>query len=305
MQCLSKVSAETPRQPVCGEFEALTLLESYIEELQMTFTMTDITPRIGARIETDRLTLVGGSRAAELRELLELRGVLLFPQINLSDEEQLRFARTLGEIIGLGEEGIYKVTLDSKITPTAEYLRGTVLWHIDGFSDDVPARGSILSARKVSAIGGQTEFANTYAAWEDLPEERKRGLESLRVVHTMEATQRDVFANPSAEMRAAWASFPPKVHPLVWTHRSGRKSLVLGSGADHVEGMDREQGQALLAELHAWATQPRFVYRHEWTVGDTVIWDNCGTMHRVEPYPDDSGRMMHRTTLVGEEAIIG
>ncbi|MGB8364594.1 MAG: TauD/TfdA dioxygenase family protein [Rhizomicrobium sp.] len=269
----------------------------------MAFVASDISHRIGTRIETDKETLLSGTRAAEIRELLELRGVLVFPQINLTDAEQLQFSRTLGDIVEQGEKGIYKVTLDSRITPTAEYLRGTVLWHVDGFSDDVPARGSILSARKLSLVGGQTEFANTYAAYDDLPEERKRELEKLHVVHTMEATQRDVYPNPSAAMRAAWASYPPKVHPLVWTHRSGRKSLLLGSGADWVEGMDREKGRALLAELHAWATQRKFVYRHEWHVGDMVIWDNCGVMHRVEPYPDDSGRMMHRTTLVGEEPI--
>ena len=67
--------------------------------------------------------------------------------------------------------------------------------------------------------------------------------------------------------------------------------------------MDRDEGRALLDELQAWATQRKFVYRHEWSVGDLVIWDNTGVMHRVEPYPPDSGRMMHRTTLVGEEAI--
>jgi alpha-ketoglutarate-dependent taurine dioxygenase len=267
------------------------------------FVASDISPRIGARIEADKATLTSGAKAAELRELLELRGVLVFPQINFTDEEQLTFSKTLGDLVNQGEKGIYKVTLDSKVTPTAEYLRGTVLWHIDGFSDDLPARGSILSARKVSAVGGQTEFANTYAAYDDLPEARKRELEKVRVVHTMAASQRDVFPHAPPEVRERWASFPPKVHPLVWTHQSGRKSLVLGSSADWVEGMDKAEGRALLAELQEWTTQRKFVYRHEWTVGDTVIWDNCGTMHRVEPYPDDSGRMMHRTTLAGEEPI--
>ena len=269
----------------------------------MSFTAISVLPRIATRIEADKQTLMSGARAADIRELLELRGVLIFPQINLTDEEQLVFSRTLGDLVDQGEKGIYKVTLDAKVTPTAEYLRGTVLWHIDGFSDDVPARASILSARKLSSIGGQTEFANTYAAYDDLPDERKRVLEKLRAVHTMEATQRDVFPNPPAEMRAAWATYPPKVHPLVWTHRSGRKSLMLGSGADWIAGMDKKEGRALLAELQAWATQPKFVYRHEWTIGDMVIWDNCGVMHRVEAYPADSGRMMHRTTLVGEEPI--
>jgi alpha-ketoglutarate-dependent taurine dioxygenase len=77
---------------------------------------------------------------SEIRELLELRGALVFPRIDLTDEEQLAFSRTLGDIVEQGEKGIYKVTLDVKVTPTAEYLRGTVLWHIDGFSDDLRRR---------------------------------------------------------------------------------------------------------------------------------------------------------------------
>ena len=269
----------------------------------MTFATRDLSPRIGTAIETDPGTLLGGGRAAEIRERLGLRGVLIFPKIGLTDEEQVEFSRTIGDVIPQGEKGIFKVTLDAGENVMADYLRGTVLWHFDGFGDDVPTRASILSARRVSAVGGQTEFANTYAAYEDLPAERKRALEKLKVVHTMEGTQRDVFPDPTPQMRAAWAKFPDKIHPLVWTHRSGRRSLLLGSSASRVVGMDEEEGHALLDELLAWATQPSFVCRHEWAAGDMVIWDNTGVMHRVEPYPADSGRMMHRTTLVGEEPV--
>lgn len=84
----------------------------------------------------------------------------------------------------------------------------------------------------------------------------------------------------------------------------GPKIAGAGFRADWIEGMDPGDSQALLNELRAWSTRPEFVYRHEWSVGDMIIWDNCGTMHRAEPYPDDSGRMMHRTTLVGEESIV-
>jgi alpha-ketoglutarate-dependent taurine dioxygenase len=269
----------------------------------MSFVARTISPRIGSSIETDKDTLLSGKRAADIRELLELRGVLVFPQINVTDDEQMQFAQTIGTIAPQGEKGIYKVTLDEKVTPTAQYLMGTVLWHIDGFNDDQPGRGSILTARKLSAVGGQTEFANTYAAYDDLPEARKTELAKLKVVHTLEATQRDVFPNPSPEMRAGWAKYPSKTHPLVWTHRSGRKSLLLGSNADFIEGMDKQPSRALLAELHAWATQPQFVYRHEWQIGDMVIWDNCGAMHRVVPYAKESGRLMHRIALAGEEPI--
>ena len=91
--------------------------------------------------------------------------------------------------------------------------------------------------------------------------------------------------------------------PLVWKHRSDRKSLVLGATALQVEGMPYPESEALLVRLRDWATQPRFVYRHEWQLGDMVIWDNTGTMHRALPYDYESGRLMHRTKLEGEEAF--
>lgn len=148
---------------------------------------------------------------------------------------------------------------------------------------------------------GQTEFSNTYAAWDDLPDAEKAALEKLKVVHMFEVSQRFVKPEPSWTELQAWQKFQPRTLPLVWTHRSGRKSLVLGSTASHVEGMDLREGWALLTRLRDYATQPQFVYRHEWRLGDLVIWDNTGTMHRALPYALDSGRLMHRTTVQGEE----
>jgi alpha-ketoglutarate-dependent taurine dioxygenase len=155
----------------------------------------------------------------------------------------------------------------------------------------------------LSTAGGQTEFANTYAAYEALQTSEKDDVSRMRVVHTVEASQRAVYPDPSAEQLRGWRAFPPKTHPLVWTHRSGRKSLVLGTHASHIEGMPPEEGRKLIKRLMDWATQPHFVYRHEWKIGDMLIWDNTGTMHRVVPYDIASGRTMHRTTLLGEEAL--
>ena len=89
--------------------------------------------------------------------------------------------------------------------------------------------------------------------------------------------------------------------PLVWTHQSGRKSLVLGCTARHVVDMDYRKSAELLVRLRDWATRPEFVYRHQWSVGDLVMWDNTGTMHRAMPYNPDSGRLLTRTKLEGEE----
>jgi alpha-ketoglutarate-dependent taurine dioxygenase len=162
---------------------------------------------------------------------------------------------------------------------------------------------TVLSAKAVSARGGETEFASSYAAYDNLDDDDKARVESLRVVHSLEASQRCVTPDPSPKQLAAWRSRPVHEHPLVWTHRTGRRSLLLGASADHVVGMDRDEGRALLAELLARATTPERVYRHEWSVGDMVIWDNRGVLHRAAPYDSDSGREMLRSTILGDEPI--
>lgn len=269
----------------------------------MSLQFHDLKPRIGSRVETTKEELLSGAHSPRIRELLEQRGVLLFSKLGLSDEEQLTFARTLGEVIDQGIKGIYKITLDPKLNETADYLHATTHWHIDGAQDTVPTLASLLTARVLSDVGGQTEFANTYAAYEELPPEKKAQVDGLRVIHSQEYIQRSLQPNPTEAQLARWREHPEQVHPMAWTHRSGRKSLVLGLTAGRVEGKSEEESRAILDEMQAWATEPQFVYRHEWTVGDMIIWDNTGVMHRVEKYPADSGRLLSRTTLVGEEAI--
>lgn len=239
-------------------------------------------------------------------DALEANGVLVFRGLHLDDETQVAFSRRLGKVetFGRGElPEIFQVTLDPAKNPTAAYLRGTFHWHIDGCTDDIPIMATMLSAHAVAESGGETEFASSYAAYERLSEAEQRRLESLRVVHTVEASQRLVDRDPSPEDVAMWRMRPPKEHPLVWRHRSGRRSLVLGATADHVVGMDHDEGRALLDDLLARATAPAYVYRHEWEVGDVVIWDNRGVLHRACPYDPSSARDMHRTTFAGDEPI--
>lgn len=270
----------------------------------LRFETVDLTPLIGTEIRASKEELLRGGLRDEIRELLEQRGVLLFRELGMIDEEQVEFAKTLGEVIPQGFKGIYKISLDPEVNDTADYLHGTYYWHIDGAQDDVPTRASLLTARVLSAEGGRTEFANTYAAYEALPAHKKAQVDNLRVVHSQEYIQRVVVPNPTETQLARWREHPEKSHPMVWTHQSGRKSLVLGLTAGRVEGMDAGDSRALLDEMQEWATQPQFVYRHEWTVGDMIIWDNTGVMHRVTPYPADSGRLLSRTTLEGEEPLL-
>ena len=238
--------------------------------------------------------------------VLDENGALVFRDLHLDDETQVAFSRKLGrvELVGRGERPeIFRVTLDPAKNPVAEYLRGTFDWHLDGATDDIPIMATVLSAHAVAASGGETEFASTYAAYDALSDAEQQELLQVRVVHSLEAAQRLVNPDPSPEELATWRKRPSKVHPLVWRHRSGRRSLVLGATASHVEGMDYDDGRALLLELLDRATAPERVYRHEWAVGDLVIWDNRGVLHRACRYDASSARDMHRTTIAGDEPI--
>jgi alpha-ketoglutarate-dependent taurine dioxygenase len=239
-------------------------------------------------------------------EALEANGALVFRDLHVDDATQVAFSKKLGrvEVFGKGEHPeIFRVTLDPAKNPAAEYLRGTFDWHLDGATDDIPIMATVLSAHAVAPSGGETEFASTYAAYEALDEAEQQEYLHLRVVHSLEAAQRLVHPDPSPEEVAVWRRRPAKVHPLIWQHRSGRRSLVLGATASHIDGMDPDEGRALLLELLDRATVPERVYRHEWAVGDLVIWDNRGVLHRACRYDASSPRDMHRTTIAGDEPI--
>jgi alpha-ketoglutarate-dependent taurine dioxygenase len=112
-----------------------------------------------------------------------------------------------------------------------------------------------------------------------------------------------VTPDPPPELLERWRLRPTSTHPLVWTHRTGRRSLVVGAHADHVVGMDVGAGRALLDDLLARTTRHDRVYRHRWAVGDTVVWDNTGVVHRAAPYDPQSPRELLRTTVFGDEPI--
>ena len=269
----------------------------------MTFDLIPLVDRIGSEVRAPVEALLEPEAAARLRDVLVDRGVLVFRGVNLTDEQQVELASRMGSLREKGEKGVFKITLDKSQNAGADYLKGSFNWHMDGTHDFVPVFASLLSARKLSDVGGQTMFANSYAAYEELPEETKQRIAGLKVVHSVAVSMGRAGVEPTEANLAYWRSMPDRTHSLVWTHKNGRKSLVIGCHASRVEAMDLAEGERLLQELLEWATQPRFVYRHEWTPGDMLIWDNTGVLHRVEPYPLDSGRMMHRTPLLGEEAF--
>jgi alpha-ketoglutarate-dependent sulfate ester dioxygenase len=276
-------------------------------------TITKLGDSVGAEVTgLDPAHLSSGGLFGEaILDALEDNGVLVFRGLRLDPQAQVAFCRRLGEVDHSSDghhpvPGIYPITLDKSKNSSAAYLKATFDWHIDGctpIGDECPQKATVLSAVQVAAWGGETEFASSYAAYDALSEEEKDRFGALRVVHSLEASQRRITPDPTPEQLARWRSRRTHGHPLVWTHRSGRKSLVLGASADYVVGMDHDEGRALLAELLERATVPENVYSHPWSVGDTVIWDNRGVLHRAAPYDPNSQREMLRTTVLGDEPI--
>ena len=275
---------------------------------ETVITTKKLSSTVGAEVtdvDVDRLLHDDTVPGATL-DALEEHGVLVFRELHPDDAAQVAFSRKLGRVVVLGKgehPEIFRVTLDPEKNPMADYLRGTFDWHIDGMTEDVPIMATVLTAHGVAGTGGETEFASTYTAYDDLSPEEQEQFESVCVLHTFERAQRLVNDDPTPEELARWRKRPSKVHPLVWRHRSGRRSLVLGATADTVVDMDAVASRRFLDDLLDRATVASRVYRHDWSVGDMVIWDNRGVLHRACRYDPTSPRDMHRTTLHGDEPV--
>lgn len=267
---------------------------------------------LGAYVRISAEHLQADGVAEQCLKALNKYGVLVFPQISVSDEGQVAFSNKLGRMeasrlpsvadSAADNLGIYPVTLDPGRAKFIDYILSNEQWHMDGTSYDLPPKATNLKCEVPPSSGGDTEFANLFAAYDALPESRKAELENLRVVHSLEAANLRTHKNPPEADLARWRSTgPPIEHPLVWRQKDGRKSLVIGSSADHIVEMDLVSGRSLLDELLQWCTQSKYCYRHKWKKGDMVVWNNCGLLHRAHHYTFESGRLMHRTTIMGSE----
>jgi len=278
----------------------------------MTLTIEPITPNLGAIVRIAAQDTIKEGVPAELLAALERHNVLLFPQIHIDDDTFLKLTYAMGEKHEVtvtddgsapSNKGIFRIARDKDDKSQREFILGNDFWHIDGMNYDVPVKATLLKCEKAPGEGGDTGFANLHATWEAMPEERKRQIEDLRVGHCISAALRRLHDAPTPEDFARWdAIFPRLEHPLVWKQRSGKATLLIGSTANDIAGMAYEDGRALLDDLLDWCTQDRFTYRHAWSDGDLVIFNNSGLLHKSYPYPDSAGRVMHRTTLKGTES---
>jgi alpha-ketoglutarate-dependent taurine dioxygenase len=264
-----------------------------------------LSPELGAELVEFGTTanLLDDSVIAQCREALKWRGVLLIRGAHFDDDTQLAFSRRFGGEGGTaGGKELSTITMDKKVNKLAEYLKGAFNWHLDDTTSTVPSAATMLTGRRLAAEGGGTEFANTYAAYENLPSHERKRYTGLRVVHSFAAAQLRVNPEPTAEELASWRAVPTHESSLVWQRHDGRRSLVIGATADHIVGVTAEESRELLDELLTWTTQSRFCYAHSWAVGDAVLWDNTGMLHRALPYDLGSDRMLRRTHIKGREA---
>jgi alpha-ketoglutarate-dependent taurine dioxygenase len=261
-----------------------------------------LTASIGAEVldvERKRLLSEQGLPEAIMRALGE-HGVLVFRDLHVDDDEQVAFGRRLGTT----DRNVTEISARPE-NPTSDYLRGTVEWHMDGTTRGLtPDKATILTAKATALEGGETEFASSYAAYEALSDEEKARCATLRVIHSFAQSQRSTHPVPTPEQLSDWESKGRFEYPLVWTHDTGRRSLVIGSSSESVVGMDPTDGMLLLEDLLERATSPDLVYRHKWLVDDMLIWDNPGVLHRVCPFDRCSGREMHRVSIRGHEEVV-
>ena len=252
----------------------------------------------------------------QIRAGMDEYAVLVFRDQPFADDEQLAFAQRLdGELhTKLGISALQKNRLGnealgdiSNLDESGEIMRsdnrrrmyglGNRLWHTDASFQDPPGRYSMLSAKVVPPVDADTEFADTRAAYDALPEEEKRRLEGLRVHHSIAYSRQTLgFEFSQGEQEALQGA----IHPLVRTiPRSHRRSLYVASHASRIIDWPVPEGRLLLRDLIEHATQAEFVYRHSWRAGDLVIWDNRATMHRARPFDDTKYRRELRrvTTL--------
>jgi alpha-ketoglutarate-dependent 2,4-dichlorophenoxyacetate dioxygenase len=257
---------------------------------------------------------------AALEAGMDRYAVLVFRDQKITDEQQMAFSRNFGALedarggtvakaedkrLQTGMNDVSNLGRDGQPLSRESRVRlfnlGNMLWHSDSSFRPIPAKYSLLSARVVNPVGGNTEFADMRAAYDTLDTATKAQIEELVCEHSLMYSRGSLgMLDYSDDERAM---FRPVRQRLVRTHPvSGRRSLYLSSHAGGVIGMPMPEARILLKDLTEHATQPKFVYVHQWRVWDLVMWDNRQMMHRVRRYDESQPRDMRRTTVAGTAA---
>jgi alpha-ketoglutarate-dependent 2,4-dichlorophenoxyacetate dioxygenase len=285
----------------------------------MTLTIHQVGPCFAGEVDGIDLTSpLSSEDAAAVHAGMDEYAVLVFRGQNLNDDQQMSLTLALGAIeqstnnslraksdIRLPEAFADVSNLDKNQHPFARddrrrlFAIGNRLWHSDSSFKPTPAKYSILNAHSTPSKGGNTEFADMRAAYDALDNEMKAEVADLICEHSQVFSRQQLgFTDFTDEERERFA---PVRQTLVRVHpTTGRVSLYLASHAGAIVGWPMPEARSFLRDLVEHATQREFVHKHEWRVGDLVIWDNRQTMHRARPFPAEEARDMRRTTIVGD-----
>ncbi len=276
----------------------------------MAMTVEPLAETFGVRISGVDVRRLTEAERDRLVDAANTSGVVHVPDQSLTDEEQIAFTETFGPLRLLrvnkaraskrppGIVEISNVDADGNLIPpdsdVLRFSKGNRLWHSDYSYTAEHAAQSVLYAEEAAESGGETEFADMAAAHDALPPEEQRRLATMTATHDrFHSRIKSGFTDFTAE---DYARTPPAKHPLVSVHPvTGRRSLLIGSHVSAIDGMSEPETESLVAELLAHATQPRFVYRHRWSPGDVIVWDNRSTLHRGRPADPSERRVMRRT----------
>jgi taurine dioxygenase len=256
----------------------------------------------GVDLRRDR----GDALAAELDALLARHAVVVFRDQSLAPPEFLQAAAMFGEIM---PQMVKRFTLpdyplvgfvssEDTDRPGGKRLIRGEQYHTDHSNFAAPPKATLLHAVTVPSSGGDTQFVNVHASYDDLPAGTRRRIDALRVLHVYLSSR---SPRKKAELPAAErAAIPETLQPLVHVHpENGRKALYLNTAhMERIEGMPDEDAFALIGELMAHATQPKYEYRHKWHAGDMVIWDNRSVMHQANGDYDEP-RYLYRLMIKG------
>ena len=244
------------------------------------------------------------------RAFLEF-GVLIFPRQHLTEEEQNNFARRFGETEQLSplQKGpsipISNKKPDGSLAQPNDQgyrlLRGNEGWHTDSTYMPLASKAAMLSAIEVPDRGGETEFADMRAAWDQLDPATQEQLQQLSAYHSLYYSQeRAGFKHKTDNIYGLHNKGAP-LRPIIKIHpETGRKSIYTGRHAYGIPGMSYDESRSLLDKLMENACQPPRIYKHKWSPGDIVVWDNRCVMHRARPYDESLPRILRGARISGD-----
>ncbi|MEL7098018.1 MAG: TauD/TfdA family dioxygenase [Pseudomonadota bacterium] len=272
----------------------------------MTWETSPIHDRFGVQIRGLQLADLTEDSFPAFRALFEDHSVLLLRGQEIDDAAHMRLAQMFGPIedrmADERKEGeafkvpeVSNIRDDGSVTGEMDLhtlnLKANMLWHSDSTFLPVPALTNILIGRVVTQTGGQTELASTRAGWSDMPDALKSRLGDAAFWHRYSHSRARI--DPELAKLPMFNKWPDQMWRAVWKNpANGAEALYIASHAFAVEGMDAEEGAALIDEAMAWVTQPQYVYAHTWQPGDVLIWDQRAVLHRATPWNYDEPRKL-------------